>query len=145
MIPTLTLARPVPKSFKISSPFGNRLMKGKLVHHNGIDFATPVGTPVMAVADGPCVRAGWENASEPSQGYGLRVMQRISVDGKFFYFWYAHLSALKVEADSEIKKGQVIGLSGNTGRSTGPHLHVGARRADSGEFYDLRWEPEAVA
>lgn len=86
--------------------------------HNGIDFAVVEGTPVYAVAAGTVAESG-EMAS-----YGRYV--------KLVHSWgetlYAHLSRALVRANAPVVAGQVIGLSGNTGFSTGPHLHFGMRR-----------------
>lgn len=83
-------------------------------HHEGIDMAGPVGTPVYATGNGIIV--------EPKgySGYGIQVM----VDHKFGYMTrYAHLSRIIAKPGQWVKRGEVIGLLGNTGKSTGPHLH----------------------
>lgn len=86
--------------------------------HNGIDFATPVGSDIVAVADGRVVEV-----ANDSKGYGLYV--------KLVHTWgeslYAHLSQQMVELGTMVRRGQMIGKSGNTGKSTGPHLHFGLR------------------
>lgn len=133
----LSLLRPVPKQFPISSPFGNRVLNGKIDFHSGVDFAVPVGTPVKCPIEGIVVRAGWENPFDPKQGYGLRVMMSVRIDGLAYFVWCGHLNDVLVEAGDQVGVGQVIGKSGNTGKSTGPHLHVGARRADTKDFYDI--------
>jgi murein DD-endopeptidase MepM/ murein hydrolase activator NlpD len=138
----LKLPRPVPSEFRISSPFqpsrtvtvdGNTTTRA----HNGIDFAVPVGTDVRAAAEGIILRVGWENAAAPRQGYGLRIMQSAKIDGKTFFLWYGHLNELLVKEGQRVKAGQLIGKSGNTGHSTGPHLHFGARLENTGEFFDV--------
>ena len=87
--------------------------------HNGIDYGMPVGTPVLAAADGIVTRAGWD-----ATGYGLHVRVR---DGDGGGCVYGHLSALLVVSGQRVKAGEQIGYSGNTGRSTGPHLHFEQR------------------
>lgn len=135
----IKLSRPVGKDIRISSPFGNRIIKGSAEFHKGIDFACPVGTEIKAVEDGVIERSGWEDAENPTKGYGLRVMQKILVDGELFWIWYGHLSEVMVKVGDKVVKGQVVGLSGNTGRSTGPHLHFGVRKSNTGDFYDVEW------
>lgn len=143
----LKLLRPVPSIFKISSPFGKTrslTIDGKPVEgmHKGVDFAVPLGTPITACYDGKVVRSGWENPHVPKQGFGMRIMQRILYEKEVFYLFYGHCSLLLVNPDQEIKKGQIIAKSGNTGSSTGPHLHIGARKDDTGIFYDMDFYEE---
>jgi murein DD-endopeptidase MepM/ murein hydrolase activator NlpD len=88
-------------------------------HHNGIDFRASAGTPVYAVADGVVL-----NARNEEKGYGLVV--RIKHDDDHVSL-YAHLSRIDVKNGQRVKQGDVIGLVGSTGGSTGPHLHFGYR------------------
>lgn len=88
---------------------------GKERPHLGVDFGAPIGTPVMSAANGKVVEAGWEN------GYGNVVK---ICHGQLTTL-YAHLSQIKVKKGQSVKQGQVIGLVGSTGLSTGPHLHYG--------------------
>ncbi|QOJ29265.1 MAG: M23 family metallopeptidase [Ignavibacteriales bacterium] len=82
--------------------------------HEGIDIITPVGTPVYASADGEVVFAG------RNSGYGLMV----EIDHGFGYRTiYAHLSSVQTREGAKIKRGTFIAKTGNTGLSTGPHLH----------------------
>jgi len=90
--------------------------------HIGIDFAAPMGTPVVSVADGEIVFAG------PKGGYGnLLIVQH----GSELTTYYAHLSAFTpgIEEGTRVRRGQEIGLVGSTGHSTGPHLHFEIRKA----------------
>ena len=82
--------------------------------HKGIDWATPVGTAVRASCGGTVVSAGW------SSGYGYCITLR-HPDGR--QTRYAHLSKILVSAGQHVDQNERIALSGNTGRSTGPHLH----------------------
>lgn len=123
------LARQTPKKFwdgpfvkpvpgRVTSPFGTRRkINGTYVSiHHGTDFRAPMGTPVKAINAGIVVYRGEMVLS------GKTVV----IDhGKGLYSLYGHLSAPKVRVNDKISKGQVIGLSGNTGRATGPHLHLG--------------------
>ena len=94
--------------------------KGKMWskgYHTGIDMAVPVGTEVVAVADGKIEPANW------GKSYGIQAVQK--VEGGWVI--YAHLSKLDVKPGDKVVKGQKIGLSGNTGNSSGPHLHFEMR------------------
>lgn len=107
--------RPV-EDLRIGSPFGRRIdpITGQVATHTGLDFPGPVGTPVKATAGGVVVSAGWHS------GYGRLV----EIDhGDEVITRYAHLKAFKVRQGDLVRPGQVIGLLGNSGRSTGPHLH----------------------
>ncbi|MDD3413653.1 MAG: M23 family metallopeptidase [Lachnospiraceae bacterium] len=101
---------------RLSSPFGKRSApkKGASTYHKGVDWATPVGTAVMASSSGTVARAGW------GSGYGY-VVYINHADGR--QTRYGHLSKILVKAGQKITQGDKIALSGNTGRSTGPHLH----------------------
>ena len=88
--------------------------------HNGVDYGTPIGTPVWAVSDGTVVQAGWAGAA------GNMVVIR---HANGFETQYMHLSRINVRAGSRVSQKQVVALSGNTGRSTGPHLHFGMKRS----------------
>ena len=91
--------------------------------YNGIDFGAPVGTPVRAAAAGSVIVAkgsGWNG------GYGLYVVVK---HGNGTQTLYAHMSRLAVSSGSNVSAGQTIGYVGNTGRSTGSHLHFEVRGA----------------
>ncbi|MEU8777256.1 transglycosylase family protein [Streptomyces sp. NPDC048606] len=98
-------------------------------YHTGVDFPVPTGTSVKAVASGTIESAGWAGA------YGYQVVIR-HTDGR--YSQYAHLSALGVKAGQQVSGGQRIGRSGNTGNSSGPHLHFEMR---SGPGYGSDIDP----
>ena len=139
----IQLSRPVDKEFPISSRFGSRMINGKEEFHNGVDFAVPVGTPVYACEDGAAFRCGWQDAENQKVGYGLRVWQEFErMEDKArvrYYIWLGHLSKILVKEGSRIKKGDLIAYSGNTGRSTGAHLHISVRKLDSKDFSDIEW------
>jgi murein DD-endopeptidase MepM/ murein hydrolase activator NlpD len=106
-----------PVEGSITSPYGWRKnpFGGSLTSfHNGIDIANNVGTPVLAAGDGVVISAGWQGAYGKmvviDHGYGIKTK-------------YGHNSSIKVNVGDKVKKGQVIALLGNTGRSTGPHVH----------------------
>ena len=99
-----------------SSGFGRRKAptKGASTYHKGIDWATPVGTAVMASSAGTVAKAGW------GSGYGY-VVYINHADGR--QTRYGHLSKVLVSPGQTVSQGQKIALSGNTGVSTGPHVH----------------------
>lgn len=82
--------------------------------HAGMDFTAPIGTDIYATANGTVQSAGWQ------QGYGNCIQIN---HGYGYLTLYGHMSAFKVHAGQSVKRGQVIGLVGSTGKSTGPHLH----------------------
>jgi murein DD-endopeptidase MepM/ murein hydrolase activator NlpD len=101
---------------RLSSGFGRRSApkKGASTYHKGVDWATPVGTAVVASSSGTVTRAGW------GSGYGYCVYIK-HADGRETR--YGHLSKILVSVGQKVSQGQKIALSGNTGVSTGPHLH----------------------
>jgi murein DD-endopeptidase MepM/ murein hydrolase activator NlpD len=104
----------------VTSPFGNRTspFSGIVKFHEGIDIAAQTGMPIMAPADGVVVKAGFStgygNMVEISHGYGIKTV-------------FAHNSRLNVKAGQRIKRGDVICYVGDSGSSTGPHLHYEVR------------------
>ncbi len=110
-----TYIRPISGGVQTSS-FGRRNAptRGASSYHKGVDWATPTGTPVYASCGGTVVKAGW------GSGYGY-VVYINHEDGR--QTRYAHLSKVLVSAGQTVRQGDRIALSGNTGISTGPHLH----------------------
>lgn len=106
-----------PVSAPVTSGFGAPRPGGR--RHAGLDYGVPTGTPVGAAGAGRVTYAG------SSSGYGLRV----DVDhGGGLTTRYAHLDRIGVKVGQTVRGGQSLGTSGNTGRSTGPHLHFEVRR-----------------
>lgn len=105
---------PVKNGFRFTSGFGMRW--GRM--HNGTDFAAPVGTPIYAPADGTVTFAGW------SSGYGrlVKIQHEFGIETR-----YAHQNRIRVEVGQRVSRGDHIGDIGNSGRSTGPHLHYEVR------------------
>lgn len=101
----------LPARGPITQQYGKVSSRGK---HQGVDIGVPVGTPVVAPDNGTVISAG--NAGSRA-GIGVVIQSGNQVHKLF------HLSQVKVSAGDMVKKGQVVALSGNTGRSTGPHLH----------------------
>lgn len=86
--------------------------------HEGMDFSAPIGTPVYATGDGKVISSGWNS------GYG----NLIEIDHGYHYVTrYAHLSEMLVQPGQTVHRGDLIGRVGNTGKSTGPHLHYEVR------------------
>ncbi|WP_130904907.1 MULTISPECIES: M23 family metallopeptidase [unclassified Pseudomonas] len=108
---------PLKKASRISSYFGRRMhpILHRIRNHRGIDFGARTGTPVYATASGIV-----GEAKKNSRGYGQQIVVQ---HGLGFSSRYAHLSHLSVKAGDYVAKGTLLGQSGNSGRSTGPHLH----------------------
>ncbi|MDQ0258093.1 murein DD-endopeptidase MepM/ murein hydrolase activator NlpD [Evansella vedderi] len=117
----------IPAEGRISSHFGNRKdpFTRWTAFHSGTDIAAPLNTPIYAAADGRVTLAGWHG------GYGNTI--KIDHYGTYETL-YAHLNKIEVEHGDEVKKGDVIGRMGTTGRSTGVHLHYEIKR--KGEYVD---------
>ncbi|HBX1137038.1 TPA: murein DD-endopeptidase MepM [Salmonella enterica] len=108
---------PTAKQFRISSNFNPRRLNpvtGRVAPHRGVDFAMQQGTPVLSVGDGEVVVAKRSGAA----GYYIAIRH-----GRTYTTRYMHLRKLLVKPGQKVKRGDRIALSGNTGRSTGPHLH----------------------
>jgi murein DD-endopeptidase len=108
---------PTVKQFRVSSNFNPRRLNpvtGRVAPHKGVDFAMPQGTPVLAVGDGEVVMAKRSGAA----GFFVAIRH-----GRTYTTRYMHLKKLLVKPGQKVKRGDRIALSGNTGRSTGPHLH----------------------
>lgn len=105
---------------QMASGYGYRRdpIYGTTKFHEGMDFSAPPGTPVYVTGDGKVLSAGWKSA------YG----NLIEVDHGYGYITrYAHLSKIDVRAGQTVSRGDLIGEVGNTGKSTGPHLHYEVR------------------
>lgn len=119
------MALPI-KDGKITTPYkqkGSHWSKG---YHTGVDFAVKSGTNVFAVADGSIALANW------GQAYGTQIVQQVGLHSKKLFCIYAHLSESFVKSGDKVTKGQLIGKTGDTGNSTGPHLHFEVRN-------NIRW------
>ncbi|WP_128817806.1 M23 family metallopeptidase [Streptomyces sp. S063] len=110
------------KKYKLTASYGTGGARWA-AKHSGQDFAVPIGTPVSAVHTGTVVKAG-PNGAGDGPAYGNAVVIKHS-NGK--YSQYAHLSKVNVKIGQQVKTGQKIALSGNTGNSSGPHLHFEIR------------------
>ncbi|SEM48256.1 Murein DD-endopeptidase MepM and murein hydrolase activator NlpD, contain LysM domain [Loktanella fryxellensis] len=105
---------PIKANFRFSSGFGSRW--GRM--HEGTDFSAPIGTPVYAPADGVVIYSGWLS----SYGRLIKIQHEFGIETR-----YGHLNALNVNVGDRVSRGDHIGDTGNSGRSTGPHLHYEVR------------------
>ena len=108
---------PLEKQARVSSGFNPRRLNpvtGIVTPHNGVDFAVSRGTPVLSVGNGEVVIAKYSG----SAGNYIAIRH-----GRQYMTTYMHLDKILVKPGQQVKQGDKIGLSGNTGRSTGPHLH----------------------
>lgn len=106
-----------PTEGRFTSGFGPRVIFGKYDFHNGIDIANSIGTAILSSAEGEVIFTGVFG------GYGNVVFIKHSIEDKNYVTVYGHLSLIGVKVGDVVTQGQTIGLLGNTGRSTGPHLH----------------------
>jgi murein DD-endopeptidase len=132
----MKILRPLDKQYKISSPFGDvnsSLRGGK--PHKGVDFACPVGTPLYACFD------GYVNLLKTKED-NSKSGNRIGIDSGEWRALYFHLmdDGFKCHCGQKVKAGDVVALSGNTGHSTGPHLHFELRNIITG----ISVEPEFI-
>lgn len=124
---------------QLASGFGTRIdpIYGTARFHAGMDFSANIGTPVYATANGTVVKADWQ------QGYGKCIV----IDHGYGYeTLYAHLNDYKVRVGQKVVRGQEIGEVGNTGKSTGPHLHyevhVKGQPDNPAKYYFMDLSPE---
>ncbi len=115
---------PIKNYIQITSTIGDRAPK-----HEGIDFKTNVGTPVYATVDGTVSRVNWKTRYN---GYCIEIEAK----GSPYVFKYLHLSEVNVEAGQKVTIGQQIAASGNTGKSTAPHLHYQINVGNKGKVVD---------
>jgi len=113
------------KSGIVSFPYGAKYKSGGI--HKGIDYRALIGTPVVAAVPGVVVHAGKHIYKK---GWGWAFGIHVIVDNDAFSdgtagLWagYCHLNGVNVAVGQRVRQGQLLGTSGNTGRSTGPHLH----------------------
>lgn len=123
---------------QITSLYGSRVDPFGLEtsFHTGIDFAGGIGTPIYSTADGVVVAA----ADDGSTGLGknVRVMHKFGLITA-----YAHMNEIAVSKDKKVKRGDLLGFVGTTGRSTGPHLHyeVRIKSIEPDNYFDLTYNP----
>ncbi|MCM1176720.1 MAG: M23 family metallopeptidase [Bacteroidales bacterium] len=139
-VPKISPIVPDNSKYRLSSGFGVRTdpVYGGLARHMGLDFAMPIGNPVYSTGDGTVVSVIYGKS-----GYGNNVM----IDHGFGYRTrYAHMSSISVEEGMKLKRGDFIGKSGNSGKSSGPHLHYEViymgRPVNPINYLDLEISPE---
>lgn len=115
-------------SLKASSAFGYRILNGKKGFHKGIDIAVPVGTPLSSPFNGRIEQAvKIENPTSEAQlkkGYGRWIQLSAVVPGGNIKIRFGHLEKVSVDLNQTVTAGQSLGVTGNTGYSTGPHIHI---------------------
>ncbi len=112
----LPTGSPIENNFGLSSNYGSRMdpFSQQLSYHAGVDFSAPAGTPILATGDGKVIKTDFD------RGLG----QYIEIEhASGFTSKYAHLKRFHIRQGELVKRGQVIGEVGSTGRSTSPHLH----------------------
>ena len=139
-IPAIPPVNPDPKKYRLSSGFGYRRdpFTGRSKRHTGVDFALKPGNPVYSTGDGVV-----ESVKFELFGYGNQIV----IDHGFGYKTrYAHMKSIGVAEGMKVKRGECIGLSGNSGRSSGPHLHYEVMYKDAfvnpANYYDLSITPD---
>lgn len=142
-IPAIPPIVPDPKIYRLSSSFGFRKdpFTGRSKRHTGVDFAMKPGNRLYATGDGVV-----ESVKFELFGYGNQVL----IDHGFGYKTrYAHMSTITVAEGMKVKRGECIGLSGNSGRSSGPHLHYEViyknAHVNPANYYDLSITTEEYA
>ena len=142
-IPAIPPMNPDTKKYRFSSSFGYRKdpFTGRSKRHTGVDFAMKPGFPIYATGDGVV-----ESGKFELFGYGNQVV----IDHGFGYKTrYAHLKSVGVGEGMKVKRGECIGLSGNSGRSSGPHLHYEVlymgNHVNPANYFDLSITPEEYA
>ena len=127
--------KPIPR---ISSGYGWRIhpiLKTRR-HHNGIDYATAIGTPVRAIEAGKVIFAGasklkFKNGEPAGGGYIVKLRHKVNkewITSSYMHLKKGSIKEAGIKVGDMVLEGQVIGLSGNTGESTGPHLHFEIQR-----------------
>ena len=117
----MSYRQPFRGDYPITQKYGE-IIPGVTVNnrpHTGIDYGCPKGTPILASNDGEVMAAGWDLT-----GFGFRVILK-HPDGRATL--YGHLDSIGVNVGEKVKQGQEIGVSGDTGNVTGPHLHFESR------------------
>lgn len=115
-------ASPAAAGAPAGLPASGPISQGFLTSHKAIDIAVPVGTPVRATLGGRVTHAGWS-----PDGYGNLVV----VENGPYRAYYAHLDSIPVTVGQSVAAGDLVGASGNTGNSTGPHVHYEVRLNDT--------------
>ncbi|RXZ85741.1 M23 family metallopeptidase [Agromyces atrinae] len=138
LIETELVVWPIPSNSRVSSGFGPRAAPcdGCSTMHDGIDFNPGNGSPIVSIADGVVVLA-----TENGGGLGVNVEVQHNIGGRLVTSSYGHMQygSLAVSRGDIVTAGQLIGLVGSTGQSTGPHLHLEMFYEDGVRFDGLAW------
>ena len=116
------MANPVANP-RVTQAWGKPNPRYQAKRHTGIDFGMPVGTQLFAICDGVVVDTSFDKS------YGNKVVIEYTCNGVKYQDWYCHLEKAEVAKGASVKAGSNIAKSGNTGNSTGPHLHLETRIA----------------
>ncbi|MET0303259.1 MAG: M23 family metallopeptidase [Aeromicrobium sp.] len=113
---------PLDPNTRISSYFGLRNCAGCSRDHQGVDYNPGAGHPIVSIADGTVVATG-----NPSGALGVHAIVEHEVDGQLVRSVYGHMATgtMNLVVGQQVSRGQILGLVGSTGMSTGPHLHFG--------------------
>lgn len=127
-MPAPRVRLPFAGAYRLTQGFAARpevYQKFKLAGHNGLDWGTPTGTPILAVADGKAIEVAFKEGPDGADADGFGNYVKLEHDwGESLY---AHLSKVDLKKGDAIKEGEQLGLAGNTGFSTAAHLHFGMR------------------
>jgi hypothetical protein len=127
----LHLEKPVGLQYQIRSPFGYRIhpLSGKRRLHRGQDYAAPSGSLIKAAADGVVTKTGSNLNKSSGYGHYIYITHSSTRHLQGYATLYAHLQKpTKLKVGDRVKSGDIIGLVGSTGASTGPHLHFELRK-----------------
>lgn len=108
---------------RVTQPWGRPNPRYKAGRHTGIDFGMPIGTQLNSITEGVVVDTSFDKS------YGNKVVIEYTHNGVKYQDWYCHLDKAEVTKGALVRAGQPIGKSGNSGNSTGPHLHLETRIA----------------
>ncbi|MFC5502022.1 M23 family metallopeptidase [Lysinimonas soli] len=129
---------PIDPSSPVSSPFGPRAAPcaGCSTFHRGVDFTPGAGTPIAAIADGVVTEVG-----NPSGELGVYAIIQHDIDGVIVSSVYGHMASgsLRLSVGQTVARGTIVGLVGDTGESTGPHLHFGILDAAGTPINPVDW------
>lgn len=114
------------QNYPVTYPYGAKSSNYKYGYHTGEDHACPEGSLALATTWGKVIHAGWGGGAWGS-AYGIQVI--IRTGNEKYDYAFCHLSRAKVEVGDHVHPGMVVGRTGNTGNSSGPHLHFEARVA----------------
>jgi len=133
-----TVQWPINPSSPVSSPFGHRVAPcaGCSTFHRGVDFTPGEGTPIAAIADGVVTEVG-----NPSGELGVYVIIQHNIDGQIVSSVYGHMGygSMHLSVGQTVTRGTIVGTVGDTGESTGPHLHFGILDAAGTPISPLSW------